>query len=132
MSTATKTIDQNAPVSQEGSQVPAGIYQKHGSYYVVRKNKWIRICRVDEGEIALHEKLFELNYSGTDAATPVDTGTVPHAILSYLKDGMGQLSEATRKTCRATGMRDAAPLGQIPPGGDPGDPCSAIPEVVPK
>ncbi|MGH8149937.1 MAG: hypothetical protein ACRETB_08190 [Steroidobacteraceae bacterium] len=79
---------------------------EHGAaYYVVRKNKWIRICGVDEGEVALHQKLFALNHSGTDAAAPVDMGTVSHAILSYLEEGMAQLSQATRKTYRATGMR---------------------------
>jgi site-specific recombinase XerD len=97
MSASIKTKDQKAPASQEDSRVPAGVFQKHGSYYLVRKNKWTKLCRVDEGSAVLHQKLFELNHG--------DKGTVPHAILSYLKSGMSQLAEPTRKTYQTTSMR---------------------------
>jgi hypothetical protein len=40
--------------------LPPGVTEKHGRYYVVRKNKWHPLTRIDEGEVALLEAYYEL------------------------------------------------------------------------
>jgi hypothetical protein len=76
---------------------PKGVHVKHGSYYVVRNNKWIRLTRVSEGAAALYTKLEELQ-CGSE-------GTVAHAILAYVKDGMDELAVETQQTYRSMSRR---------------------------
>lgn len=42
-------------------KAPPGVHAKHGAWYLVRKNKWHRLCRVDEGEAALYLALAKIS-----------------------------------------------------------------------
>lgn len=87
-----------APMPQEEKYpLPAGVREKHGSWHWVVKHQWTKLCRVSEGRSGLYSALFVIA-----GATP---GSVWHAILSYLRDGMGELAEATQKHYRNDGLR---------------------------
>lgn len=48
------------------SRLPPGVHRKHGSLYLVRRNKWTRLCREDEGESAMFRALASLSDSTPD------------------------------------------------------------------
>lgn len=73
-------------------QLPPGVTQKHGRYYVVRRNKWQPLTRIDEGEVALLEAYYEL--------TKADPHNMAGVLLSFVKHGMGKLSAPTQKDYR--------------------------------
>lgn len=43
-----------------------GVHPKNGSWYLVRKNKWTRLCRIAEGEAALYSALARATESRPD------------------------------------------------------------------
>lgn len=73
-------------------QLPPGVTPKHGRYYVVRRNKWLPLTRIDEGEVALLESFYEL--------TQADPYNMAGVLLSFVKHGMGKLRPATQKDYR--------------------------------
>lgn len=77
--------------------LPQGVRENHGSWYWVVKDKWTKLCRVSAGRAALYQRLFEVA-----GATP---GSVWHAVLSYMRDGMGELAETTQAHYRNDCLR---------------------------
>jgi hypothetical protein len=82
---------------KENLPLPVGVREKHGSWHWVVKHQWTKLCRVSEGRSTLYARLFEVA-----GATP---GSAWHAILCYLRDGMGELALPTQKHYRNTGLR---------------------------
>ena len=72
--------------------VPPGVTEKHGRYYVIRRNKWLPLTRVDEGEVALLEKYYEL--------TKADPHNMAGVLIAFVKSGMEKLRPPTRKDYR--------------------------------
>lgn len=70
--------------------LPAGVHAKHGSYYLVRKNKWHRLSRIDEGESALYLALYR--------QTADRPATIEQMLRLYLAEGTDDLRPATRKS----------------------------------
>lgn len=83
--------------SQESVPLPSGVREKHGSWHYVRKHKWTKLCRIDEGRARLYERLAEVIGNCEDS--------VWFGIIAYLKNGMGELAEATQKHYRNDGLR---------------------------
>jgi integrase len=73
-------------------QLPAGVTIKHGRYYLVRRNKWHALTRVEEGEIALLEAYYHL--------TNDDPQTYAGIFLAFVRNGMGKLSPDTQREYR--------------------------------
>lgn len=72
--------------------LPPGVTPKHGRYYVVRKNKWHPLTRIDEGEVALLEAYYELTHA--------DPHNMAGVLLSFVKHGMTKLKPPTQKDYR--------------------------------
>lgn len=73
-------------------QLPPGVTPKHGRYYVIRRNKWLPLTRIDEGEVALLEAYYEL--------TKADPHNMAGILLSFVKNGMAELRPPTQKDYR--------------------------------
>lgn len=73
-------------------QLPPGVTPKHGRYYVVRRNKWHPLTRIEEGEVALLEAYYEL--------TKADPHNMAGVLLSFVKQGMAELRPPTQKDYR--------------------------------
>lgn len=73
-------------------QLPPGVTPKHGRYYVVRRNKWLPLTRIEEGEVALLEAYYEL--------TKADPYNMAGILLSFVKHGMEELRAPTQKDYR--------------------------------
>jgi hypothetical protein len=73
-------------------QLPPGVTAKHGRYYVIRRNKWHPLTRIDEGEVALLESYYEL--------TKADPHNMAGVLLAFVKHGMGKLRPPTQKDYR--------------------------------
>jgi len=82
---------------QEERPLPAHVREKHGAWHLVQKHQWTKLCRIEEGRAKLYDRLFDLAGS--------EPGPVWHAILAYLKSGMGDLAPATRKHYWNDGLR---------------------------
>lgn len=72
--------------------LPPGVTPKHGRYYVVLRNKWHPLTRIDAGEVALLEAYYEL--------TKADPHNMAGVLLAFVKDGMTKLRPPTRKDYR--------------------------------
>lgn len=70
-----------------------GIHQKHGRYYLVRRNKWIALSRVDAGERALLEAL-------ANVEAPDTPRTVGELLAAYLQHGTAELADVTVREYR--------------------------------
>lgn len=81
----------------ESVPLPSGVHPKHGSWYFVRKRKWTKLCRIEEGRARLYECLAEVIGNCEDC--------VWYGIIAYLKYGMSKLAEATQKHYRNDGLR---------------------------
>lgn len=66
---------------------PPGVHAKHGSWYLVRRNKWTRLCRQDEGEAALYLALAKVSEQKPDRL----------ALIFPLYLAMAEIRPATRK-----------------------------------
>lgn len=86
-----------------------GVYEKDGSYYKVVRNKWHRLCRIDEGVRELHRRLYEFD--------PEPPGTIADLITQYRAAGMDHLKAATQHRYQSSLNRMSAMFGHIPIGG---------------
>lgn len=86
-----------AAMQEEELPLPPGVREKHGSWHLVVKHKWTKLCRVEEGRPRLYEVLCE-KIDGAE-------GDVWFGIVMYLTHGMKELADATQKHYRTTGMR---------------------------
>lgn len=75
-------------MSQVVDPRPPGVTIKDGRYYLVRKNKWHALTRVDAGVVAFWRSFYAL--------TQADPRTVAGILLAYLDRGAGELTDATR------------------------------------
>lgn len=73
-------------------ELPPGVHEKHGRYYWVHRNKWHRLTRVDEGEVALLEAYYILAKN--------DPRTMAGVMIAYLNEGMGELTPETQAKYR--------------------------------
>lgn len=92
-------------MQEEDLPLPPGVRLKHGSWHLVRKHVWTKLCRVDEGRARLYVRLTE----EVDSAD----GAVWYAIMAYLAGGMKGLATATQKHYRNTGMRMLHHFGHL-------------------
>jgi hypothetical protein len=72
--------------------IAPGVTEKNGRYYVVRKNKWHPLTRIDKGEVALLEAYYEL--------TQADPHNMAGVLLAFVKHGMAELKPPTQKDYR--------------------------------
>lgn len=95
-------------------QRPPGVTVKNGRYYLVRRNKWHALTRVDAGEIALLEAYYRL--------TRDDPRTMSALLMAYVADGTEELREITRLkyrqaiVSRLIPVFGNMPLGSVKPG----------------
>jgi site-specific recombinase XerD len=74
---------------------PSGWAEKHGSHYIVIKNKWHRLCRVSQGAIPFWRAYYRL--------TKADPEFMAGVLLAFLEEGLpqmvtdGDLTAATAK-----------------------------------
>lgn len=73
-------------------RLPPGVQPKHGRYYLIRRNKWHPLSRIDEGEVALLEAYYEL--------TKADPHNMAGVFLSFVKNGMAKLRPPTQRDYR--------------------------------
>jgi integrase len=71
---------------------PPGVTTKNGRYYLVRRNKWIGLTRIDAGEVALLEAYYEL--------TSADPHNMAGVLLAFVRNGMTKLRPPTQKDYR--------------------------------
>jgi integrase len=87
--------------------VPPGVTTKNGRYYLVRRNKWHGLTRIDEGEVALLAAYYELTHD--------DPHNMAGVLIAFVKSGMGELREPTRKDYRRIVMTRLIPFcGHMP------------------
>lgn len=87
--------------------IPPGVRKQHGRYYVIRKNKWIALTRISEGEVSLLEKYYEV--------TQADPHNMAGVLLAFVRDGMEGLRPPTRKDYRRIVMTRLIPwCGNMP------------------
>lgn len=87
--------------------LPPGVTPKHGRYYVVLRNKWHPLTRIDQGEVALLEAYYEL--------TKADPHNMAGVLISFVKQGMTKLRPPTQKDYRRIVMTRLIPFcGHLP------------------
>lgn len=74
------------------SELPPGVHEKHGRYYWVNRNKWHKLTRADQGEIALLEAYY--------AVAKNDPRTMAGVMIAYLHEGMDDLKPVTQAKYR--------------------------------
>jgi integrase len=72
--------------------IAPGVTEKHGRYYVVRRNQWHPLTRIDQGEVAALEAYYEL--------TKADPHNMAGVLLAFVKDGMAKLRPPTQRDYR--------------------------------
>lgn len=72
--------------------IAPGVTEKNGRYYLVRRNKWIKLTRIDEGPVACLEAYYELTHD--------DPHNMAGVLLAFVKSGMTKLRPATQKDYR--------------------------------
>lgn len=77
--------------------LPAGVHAKHGSWHLIHRGTWRKLCRISEGRSRLYVRLQEVT-GGVE-------GSCWHAILHYRDHGTTHLAAATQKAYRATALR---------------------------
>lgn len=84
-------------MQEEELPLPHGVHEKHGSWHLVQRNQWRKLCRVTDGRAKLYERLQEVT-GGVE-------GMCWHAILYYIANGMKELKPATKKNYRGAAWR---------------------------
>jgi Phage integrase, N-terminal SAM-like domain len=92
-------------MSEEELPLPRGVHEKHGSWYLIERNAWRKLCRVSDGRGVLFQRLAEVS-GGIE-------GSVWHAILEYKRRGMGQLAPSTQKHYGNTALRMLHHFGHL-------------------
>jgi hypothetical protein len=62
---------------------PKGWAEKHGSHYIVIRNKWHRLCRVSEGAVPFWRAYYKL--------TKADPEFMAGVFIAFLEDGLPQM-----------------------------------------
>lgn len=91
------TEDGGTEVHEAAPPLPAGVHEKHGSWHLIQRNRWRKLCRVSEGRSRLYVRLQEVT-GGVE-------GMAWHAIISYRDHGTAHLAAATRKAYRVMALR---------------------------
>lgn len=87
--------------------LPPGVTPKHGRYYVVLRNKWRPLTRIDQGEVALLEAYYEL--------TKADPHNMAGVLIAFVKNGMTKLRPPTQKDYRRIVVTRLIPFcGKMP------------------
>lgn len=84
---------------QEEQPLPPGVRPKHGSWHLVRKHKWTKLCRIEDGRAKLYARLID-ELDG-------DEGAVWYGIMMYVTHGMATLAPSTQakyRNCYAPSM----------------------------
>lgn len=84
-------------MQEEDLPLPPGVREQHGSWHLIVRHKWTKLCRIEEGRAALYAALIKHLDGAQDA--------VWYGILMYLENGMHELADATQRHYRTTGMR---------------------------
>lgn len=77
----------------ESTSSRTGLHQKHGRYFLVRRNRWIPLSRVEAGDRALREALAQVE-------APETPRTVAELLAAYLQHGTGELAAVTVREYR--------------------------------
>jgi integrase len=87
--------------------VPPGVTIKNGRYYLVRRNKWVGLTRVSDGEVALLEAYYKL--------TSADPHNMAGVLLAFVRNGMTKLAAPTQKDYRRIVVTRLVPFcGHMP------------------
>lgn len=87
--------------------LPPGVTPKHGRYYYVRQNKWHKLTRIEDGEVALLEAYYELTHA--------DPHNMAGVLLAFVKHGMKSLKPPTQKDYRRIVITRLIPFcGKMP------------------
>lgn len=70
--------------------LPKGVHQKHSAYYLVRQNKWVRLCAVKDGIPAVYRALADLDQ-------PVSDDRLPALVANWLKEVSSGRSKKTQE-----------------------------------
>jgi hypothetical protein len=94
---STVTRKQGSPAESERMlpdfQLPPGCTKKHGSYYLIRQNRWERLTRISDGAIAFWRAYYRL--------TAADPNTMAGIMLAFLEKGLGEITADTAKKYEA-------------------------------
>jgi integrase len=87
--------------------IAPGVTEKHGRYYIVRRNKWHALTRVSDGEVALLEAYYELTHA--------DPHNMAGVLLAFVKNGMTKLRPPTQRDYRRIVITRLIPFcGRMP------------------
>ena len=70
-------------------KLPKNVYPKGPSLYYVRKNKWIRLCRIDAPEEELHRELWKILSKGA--------GTLAGVMDDFIANRLPKKAMATQR-----------------------------------
>ena len=88
--------------------LPPGCTIKHGRYYLIRRNRWEKLTRVSEGEVAFWRAYYRL--------TQAEPNSMAGVLLAYLEHGTDEITPGTRKKYeQAIVMRLIPYCGHMPP-----------------
>jgi integrase len=84
--------------------LPGRVYPKDGSYYFVPqidgKAKWIRLCRIDEGE---HKMLVRLAEEKKKIDTPIAIGNLSKHVDAYIEEKSKDIADSSREEWKRQG-----------------------------
>lgn len=87
--------------------IAPGVTEKNGRYYLVRKNKWHALTRIDQGVVACLEAYYELTHA--------DPHNMAGVLLAFVKNGMGKLRPPTQRDYRRIVVTRLVPFcGHMP------------------
>lgn len=87
--------------------IAPGVTEKNGRYYLVRKNKWLPLTRVDAGPVAALEAYYELTHD--------DPHNMAGVLLAFVRGGMERLRPPTQRDYKRIVMTRLIPwCGHMP------------------
>jgi hypothetical protein len=69
-------------------ELPKGVHPKHGRYYLIHRNKWHKLTRIDEGAIPFWRAYYRL--------TRADPEYMAGVMIAFLEEGVSELAAETR------------------------------------
>jgi integrase len=92
----------NARRRTRADGLPSRVYVRTGSYFWVRNTdqKWIKLCRVDEGQTKIFERLAE---EKRKVEIDSDEGSMARLVSIYMDEHAGQYAESFRVEWRRRG-----------------------------